>query len=119
MKICRKCKSEFTGPRCRVCSNAYSKEYQRKLRLKNGVPVRTGCIYGTSSAETARRGQAKWRKLNPEKARAMQASKREKITPGYAASCFGMRIDSVPVEILEAKAVLIRINRKLREFKNG
>ena len=83
------------------------------------MPVRTGCIYGTSSAETSRRGQAKWRKLNPEKARTMQASKREKVTPGYAASCFGIRVNGVPVEMLEAKAVLIRINRKLREFKNG
>lgn len=71
------------------------------------------------SMEGNRRRQERWRKLNPDKARALQINKKEKVTIGYAASCFGTRISSVPIEMLEAKTMIIRINRKLKESKNG
>lgn len=73
----------------------------------------------TERIEADRLRQAKWHKLNPGKSRTMQANKKNKVTLGYAASCLGVRIKDVPVEILEAKAMLIRINRKLKESKNG
>ena len=118
LKTCKKCLNDFTGDRCRVCSNVRHKEYQRKIRRASGVPVRGECVFGTTIAETRRRNQAKWRKLHPEESKAAQDGKREKVTPGYAASCLGVRVSDLPIEMLEAKAVLIRLNRQLKEPQN-
>lgn len=90
----------------------------RKRRRAAGIPERA-FVTGRNAAESNRAAGKKWRLAHPAEHKAMQRAVVEKAGLGYAAHAMGLRVADVPVEVLEAKAALILLNRKLRDEKNG
>jgi len=101
-----------------MCALARVKEYKRKARKAAGIPVRV-CVPGGSPVEQRKRWRESTNARHPNLMKDAQVKYREKVGLGYAAWVMRVRVQDVPIPLLEAKAALIRLNRKLRDEKNG
>jgi len=101
-----------------MCAQERVKEWKRKARMEAGIPVRV-CVVGGSPSEQRKRWRESTNARHPNLQKDAQARYREKVGVGYAAWVMRVHVTDVPEELLEAKATLIRLNRKLREEKNG
>lgn len=113
-KTCKKGLHKYVGVRCQACQV----EWKRRARREAGIPVRE-CVYGGSKQEQRKRHRDSTNARHPDLQKNAQKRYREKVGLGYAAHTMRVRVGDLPVEILEAKAALIRLKRKLKKESNG
>ena len=130
------------GAACKACRAAYAREYlaanrericQRRRELWiNGASERAK-NYRKQHADDINKQKKNYRDANVkrilEKAREYREKNKEKIKqyklkyvsivhPWYAASLIGIKLDSLPQEIIELKREQLQIHRIARELKN-
>lgn len=88
------------------------------MRRAKGVPVQTPRAPGESRLEQRKRHRDSMNARHPDMQKNAQKKYREGVGLGYAAQVMRIRVGDVPIEILEAKVILIKLKRKLKEGKN-
>lgn len=118
MKTCKKGLHQYAEGGCKICRNDYSKNLMRKRRREAGIPERV-YVKGRTIAESNRIAGKKWRLEHPAEYRALQKAVTERAGIGYAAHAMHMRVGEVPLHILEAKSVLIKLNRQIKRSSHA